>query len=81
LHDAAHALRRALDAAAFERALSRWTTGAADARGWTAVAIDGKTLCGSTDVQLPGVHLLNRTARMRTFCCDPVKTIEAVRQN
>ena len=53
-----HTLFGALDVAAFERALARWTTDTADARGWTAVALDGKTLCGSTDVQLPGVHLL-----------------------
>ncbi len=53
-----HTLFGASDVAAFERALARWTTDTADARGWTAVAPDGKTLCGSTDVRLPGVHLL-----------------------
>jgi hypothetical protein len=53
-----HNLFVALDHAAFEAALSRWTTAAADARGWSVVSLDGKTLRGSTDVQLPGVHLL-----------------------
>ena len=47
-----------LDKAAFEQALAQWTCAAAQARGWTAVSLDGKTLRGSTDVQLPGVHLL-----------------------
>ncbi len=55
-----HTLFGALDVPAFERA--RWRAGRRTpptrARGWTAVALDGKTLCGSTDVQLPGVHLL-----------------------
>jgi predicted transposase YbfD/YdcC len=47
-----------LDKTAFEEALARWSTAAAEAHGWTAVSFDGKTLRGSTDVQLPGVHLL-----------------------
>ena len=53
-----HNLFVALDHAAFEEALSRWSAAAAGARGWTAVSLDGKTLRGSTDVQLAGVHLL-----------------------
>jgi hypothetical protein len=53
-----HYLFVALDVAAFEQAISRWTGAAAAGRGWTAVSLDGKTLRGSTDVQLPGVHLL-----------------------
>lgn len=53
-----HYLFVKLDHAAFEDALSRWTTAAADLHGWTTLSLDGKTLRGSTDVQLPGVHLL-----------------------
>ena len=53
-----HYLFAALDKAAFEDAVARWTAAAAGARGWTTVSFDGKTLRGSTDVQLPGVHLL-----------------------
>jgi hypothetical protein len=53
-----HYLFVALDKAAFENAITRWTLTAADAHGWTTLSLDGKTLCGSTDVQLPGVHLL-----------------------
>jgi predicted transposase YbfD/YdcC len=48
----------ALDVAAFEDAVARWSGAAAAARGWTTVSIDGKTLRGSTGVQLPAVHLL-----------------------
>lgn len=53
-----HYLFVALDKAAFEDALARWTEAAAEARGWSTLSFDGKTLRGSTDVQLPGVHLL-----------------------
>jgi len=53
-----HYLFCALDKAAFEQALAQWTGAVAEARGWTAVSFDGKMLRGSTDVQLPGVHLL-----------------------
>ena len=53
-----HNLFVALDKSAFEEALSRWTAAAAAAHGWSTVSLDGKTLRGSTDVQLPGVHLL-----------------------
>jgi hypothetical protein len=53
-----HYLFGDLDKTAFENALARWTSAAAEAHGWTTVSFDGKTLCGSTDVQLPGVHLL-----------------------
>lgn len=48
----------ALDKVAFEDAIARWTHALAEAKGWTTVSLDGKTLRGSTDVQLPGVHLL-----------------------
>lgn len=53
-----HYLFVALDEVAFENAIAQWTTAAAAAHGWTTVSLDGKTLRGSTDVQLPGVHLL-----------------------
>ncbi len=53
-----HNLFVAMDIVAFEDAISRWTDAAAEAHGWTTVSLDGKTLRGSTDVQLPGVHLL-----------------------
>jgi len=53
-----HYLFAALDTEAFESAVSRWTCAAAQSRGWTAVSLDGKTLRGTTDVQLPAVHLL-----------------------
>jgi hypothetical protein len=50
-------LFRALDVAAFEAALARWVQ-ARRARGWEAVALDGKALRGSADGAAPGVHLL-----------------------
>ena len=53
-----HNLFVALDKVKFEDAIARWTTAAAEAHGWTTVSLDGKTLRGSTDVQLAGVHLL-----------------------
>jgi len=53
-----HNLFLVLDKTAFENALAQWTAAAASAHGWTTVSLDGKTLRGSTDVQLPGVHLL-----------------------
>lgn len=46
-------LLRRLDIAAFERALAGWAGGDAP-----AIAIDGKSLRGSADGALPGVHLL-----------------------
>ena len=53
-----HYLFVALDKAAFENAIARWADLAARTHGWTTLSLDGKTLRGSTDVQLPGVHLL-----------------------
>ena len=53
-----HNLFVALDKVAFEDAIARWTTAAAQAHGWMTVSLDGKTLRGSTNVQLAGVHLL-----------------------
>ena len=53
-----HYLFVALDKTAFEDAVARWSGMAAKTRGWKTVSFDGKALRGSTDVQLPGVHLL-----------------------
>jgi DDE_Tnp_1-associated/Transposase DDE domain len=49
---------RAIDINAFESAVSRWLQGQADRNGWTAIAIDGKSLRGSAGDQLPAVHLV-----------------------
>lgn len=51
-------LFRRLDVAAFEAALRTWAAGREAAAGWRAAAIDGKTLCGTTGQEVPGVHLL-----------------------
>lgn len=48
---------RRLDVAAFEAALSRWALARLH-DGWQAIAVDGKTLRGSRDGEVPGVHLL-----------------------
>src|SRR5689334_5329758 len=52
----------ALDAAAFEGALSRWlaarTSPPATAADQQAVSLDGKTLRGSRDGEAPGHHLV-----------------------
>jgi hypothetical protein len=53
-----HNLFVALDVAAFEEAVARWAGAAAEGHGWTTVSLDGKSLRGSTGVQLPAVHLL-----------------------
>jgi hypothetical protein len=49
---------RAIDIDAFESAVSSWLQRQAAQHGWTAIAIDGKTLRGSTGEQLPAVHLV-----------------------
>jgi hypothetical protein len=51
-------LFRRLDIQAFEDALRRWTV-ARQAEGWQMIAIDGKTLKGSADGVIPGIHLLS----------------------
>jgi DDE_Tnp_1-associated/Transposase DDE domain len=51
----------ALDAAALEDALARWLLGRV-AAGWRAIAVGGKTLKGSADGAVPGVHLLSAFA-------------------
>ena len=50
-------LLAALDAAALDRLLGEWLQDR-HAAGWEHVALDGKTLRGSRDGQVPGVHLL-----------------------
>jgi hypothetical protein len=49
---------RAIDINAFELTVSRWLQARAEQHGWTALAIDGKSLRGSTGEQLPAVHLV-----------------------
>jgi hypothetical protein len=49
---------RAIDIKAFEAAIGRWLQRQADQHGWKAIAIDGKSLRGSTGEQLPAVHLV-----------------------
>jgi hypothetical protein len=53
-----HNVFKALPAGAFEEALGQWLAGRAQAAGWQSLSLDGKTLCGATGAQLPGVHLL-----------------------
>ena len=48
---------RVLDVAAFEAVLRAWLT-QREAAGWRAVALDGKTLAGSAEGEVPGLHLL-----------------------
>ena len=52
-----HYLLKEMDRVAFEKAIAKWIESRAR-DGWKAVSFDGKTLCGTTGVQLPGVHLL-----------------------
>jgi hypothetical protein len=49
---------RAIDVDAFESTVGRWLQARAAEHGWTAMAIDGKSLRGSTGEQLPAVHLV-----------------------
>jgi DDE_Tnp_1-associated/Transposase DDE domain len=51
-------LFRRLDVTAVEEALGRWILGRLQHHGWDAIAIDGKTVRGSADGDVPGVHLL-----------------------
>lgn len=50
-------LLAALDADALDRVLGEWLEDR-HAAGWEHIALDGKTLKGSRDGQVPGVHLL-----------------------
>ena len=49
---------RALDLDAFEAAIGRWLSAREQDADWQAIAIDGKTLRGSVDGEVPAVHLL-----------------------
>jgi len=53
-----HYLLKALDAAAFERAIAEWL----GVGGGQPIALDGKTLAGSAEDDLPGLHLLTAYA-------------------
>jgi hypothetical protein len=50
-------LLRRIDAVALEAALTRWVASRLP-EGTTVLSIDGKTLCGSRDGEVPGVHLV-----------------------
>lgn len=51
-------LFRRLDIDALEDVLARWIGGRIQHHGWDALALDGKTVRGSADGEIPGVHLL-----------------------
>ena len=50
-------LLRRIDAVALEAALTRWVASRLP-EGTTVLSIDGKTMCGSRDGEVPGVHLV-----------------------
>lgn len=50
-------LLRRIDVTALEAALGRWLASRHEA-GWEVVTLDGKTLRGSAEGEVPGVHLL-----------------------
>jgi hypothetical protein len=49
---------RAIDIEALEAVVGRWLRSQAHRHGWTAIAVDGKSLRGTTGEQLPAVHLV-----------------------
>jgi hypothetical protein len=51
-------LFRQIDVAAFEAALGRWVASRLPPEDTTVVALDGKTLRGSKDGEVPGQHLV-----------------------
>src|SRR5205807_1691067 len=51
-------LFRRLDVAAFEAALTRWVASRLSDADQEVISIDGKTLRGSRDGELPGQHLV-----------------------
>jgi hypothetical protein len=53
---------RAVDAQAFEAILRGWIESRCPSETWRHLAIDGKTLRGSVDGEVPGVHLLTAYA-------------------
>jgi len=48
----------ALDPVAVEDALARWVKARLPPTDWEHLSLDGKTLCGSRDGEVPAVHLL-----------------------
>jgi hypothetical protein len=54
-------LLRDLDADHLDRIIGEWLTDR-QAQGWEHIALDGKTLRGSRDGDVPGVHLLSAYA-------------------
>ena len=52
-----HYLFARLDRSKFEAAIRKWLA-SQQARGWTTVSVDGKTLRGVQGHEIPGVHLL-----------------------
>ncbi len=62
---------RAIDVDAFESVVSRWLQAQANRHGWTAMAIDGKSLRGATGEQLPAVHLVSGYAHEAPGCPGP----------
>jgi hypothetical protein len=52
-------LFRRLDVAAFEAALARWITSRLSDEEMAVLALDGKTLRGSRDGEVPGQHLVS----------------------
>jgi hypothetical protein len=53
---------RRLDAPRLEAALSRWISGRVDPAAFEQISIDGKTLRGSRDGDVPGQHLVSAYA-------------------
>lgn len=47
-----------IDADQFEAALTRWIQSQLDAEQWRQICIDGKTVRGSRQGEIPGVHLV-----------------------
>jgi hypothetical protein len=57
---------RRFDAAAFEAVLARWVAGRVDPAAFERISIDGKTLRGSRDGDVPGQHLVAAYAHQVT---------------
>jgi|SRR5579872_855081 len=70
-------LYRALDAAAFEAALSRWVASRipppAEGAQKQPVSLDGKTLRGSRDGEVPGHHLVSAYAHEHQAVLAPLR--------
>jgi hypothetical protein len=67
-----HYLFKALDRAAFERAIRRWADGRCASAGWEAIHLDGKALRGIQGHEVPGVHLLAAYAHEAKVVLDQV---------